>query len=103
MSMAHTEPTDESGLEDQFQHALTRSDGAAANARADAVLHRFGTSVAAAWNPHSASNDVWLAGAVCLRMSRRAGADGLFDEAQLASVLPAAVGYPPVLATGVED
>jgi scyllo-inosamine 4-kinase len=101
--MAHTEPPDTFGLEDQFQHALTRSDGAAARARADAVLRRFGTGVAAAWNPDSASNDVWVAGTVCLRMARQAGTDDLRDEAHLAALVPADIGYPFVLATGVED
>lgn len=88
---------------DQFRHALTRSDGRAAVARADAVLRRFGAGVGVAENPRSASNDVWLAGGVCLRMARRPGPDSLFDEVRLAAVLPPEVGYPEVLATGVED
>src|SRR5919199_5674253 len=89
--------------EDQFRHALMRCDGNTAIARAETVLRRFGTGVEAAENPRSASNDVWLTGGLCLRMSRRAGPDSLFDEVRLAAVLPSEVGYPDVIATGVED
>lgn len=101
--MGHKQSSSTSDPNDRFRHALTRSDGHKAVSRADIVLRRYGTSVEAAENPRSASNDVWLAGGLCLRMSRRPGPDTLFDEARLGAVLPPQVGYPEVLATGIED
>ncbi len=101
--MGSLEPSSRPDPEDRFRHALMRSDGHAAIARAEAVLRRFGASVESAQNPRSASNDVWLAGEFCLRMSRRAGPDPLSDEVRLAALLPPEVGYPEVIATGVED
>lgn len=100
--MGSLEPSGKPDPNDRFRHALTRSDGRAAIARAEAVLHRFGTSAEAAENPRSASNDIWLVSGFCLRMSRRSGPDTLFDEARLAAALPPEVGYPEILATGVE-
>lgn len=47
-----------------------------------------------------ASNDVWLGNDVVLRIGR---GDVLRREAHLAQLLPCAVGYPQVLATGTDE
>ncbi len=101
--MQHPESPSSSDPEDRFRPASTRSDGQAAVLRAERVLARYGAGVETAENVRSASNDVWLAGTLCLRMSRRPGADTLLEEARLASVLPSEVGYPEVIASGIEE
>lgn len=88
---------------EQFQRALTRPGGVAAATCATRVLRGVGPELAGAENPHSASNDVWLLPGYCLRMARRPGEGGLLREARLADVLPAEVGYPRILAAGVEE
>jgi Phosphotransferase enzyme family len=65
------------------------------------VLARYGAAdIADAARPeHSASNEVWLAEQVVIRVSR--APDGsLRREAELATILPAEVGYPVVLEVG---
>lgn len=66
------------------------------------VLDRFGVDLDQAVRPaNSASNEVWLAEGIVLRMGR--GDDGsLRRESALAAVLPEEVGYPNVLGFGVE-
>lgn len=100
--MARWDQPDRMHSDQAFQPAQQRSDGAAALERAQHVLQPFGADITAATNPQSASNDVWLVDQFCLRMSRQPGPDTLLEEAQLAALLPADVGYPAVIATGVE-
>jgi hypothetical protein len=64
------------------------------------VLARYGADIADAARPeHSASNEVWLAEQVVIRVSR-AHDGSLRREAELATILPAEVGYPVVLEVG---
>lgn len=67
------------------------------------VLATFGADLEQASRPAtSASNEVWLADEIVLRMSR--GNDGsLRRESALASILPTEVGYPTVVGYGVES
>jgi aminoglycoside phosphotransferase len=72
----------------------------AATEVARCVLARYGADLADAARPeHSASNEVWLAEQVVIRVSR--APDGsLRREAELATILPAVVGYPVVHEVG---
>lgn len=49
------------------------------------------------------SNHVWFVGDVVLRMSARPGRSNLLTEVRVVGALPASVGYPPVVACGIED
>ena len=49
------------------------------------------------------SNDVWFAGPAVLRIAQTPGRSNLIAEARVVNALPAAVGYPVVLGSGVED
>lgn len=67
------------------------------------VLARFGVDIEEAHRSGtSASNEVWLAERIVLRLSLGPGSS-LRREAALASILPADVGYPEVLGHGVDD
>lgn len=71
--------------------------------RAREVLARFGVDMEEAHRSGtSASNEVWLAERIVLRISQGPGST-LRREAALASILPADVGYPEVLGHGVDD
>lgn len=50
-----------------------------------------------------ASNHVWFVGDVVLRMSARPGRSNLLTEVRLVGALPASVGYPSVVDSGIED
>jgi len=49
------------------------------------------------------SNDVWFAGPAVLRIAPTPGRSNLIVEARVVNALPAAVGYPVVLGSGVWD
>jgi len=49
------------------------------------------------------SNATWVAEGLVLRISIEAGSGRILREAQLASILPPEVGYPPVAETGVTE
>lgn len=87
----------------RFKRAQDRADGAASAAIASKILAAHRDSIDGATNPHSGSNDVWITTRHVLRVSRDAGDDALHREARLAPLLPAEVGYPPVVASGVAD
>lgn len=66
------------------------------------LLSRFGADIECAERPENgASNEVWLADQVVLRVSR--SPDGSLErEAALAAILPLEVGYPAVLGCGTD-
>jgi hypothetical protein len=74
-----------------------------ANARAAAVAWRVNGTVPLVRVDQGQSNDVWFAGDIVIRMSRRPGGTSLLSEARVVTALPSAVGHPPVLASGIED
>jgi hypothetical protein len=49
------------------------------------------------------SNDVWFAGPAALKMAKTPGRSNLLVEARVVAALPATVGYPEVLGSGVEE
>jgi aminoglycoside phosphotransferase len=70
---------------------------------AEGIFHRYGVDFAAAKRAGGWSNATWLASGLALRLSVQQGHEDIRREAQLASLLPQEVCYPPVLETGVID
>jgi len=67
------------------------------------IFSRYGINFETAKRRGGWTNATWLAGGLVLRLSTRQGDDKIRREAQLASLLPSEVGYPPVLETGIID
>ncbi len=70
---------------------------------APGILAQFGGDFASAVRAGGWTNCVWIAGDLVLRISPDAGGDRIRREAALGMRLPASVGYPKVLGTGVLD
>lgn len=69
---------------------------------ADEILAGYGYDFSAARRSGGWTNATWVvAGKVALRLATASGRDNLHREAQVARLLPAEVGYPEVIATGV--
>jgi aminoglycoside phosphotransferase len=67
------------------------------------VLARHGADVSEAVPGHGYTNAVWLTETLAVRVAREPGAEDLLREARLAAVLPAEIGYPPIIDAGVTD
>lgn len=72
-------------------------------AAAASIFARRGIDFGAARRAGGWTNATWLAGGFALRLAVQPGQDKIRREAQLASLLPPEVGYPPVVETGVTD
>lgn len=65
------------------------------------IFARHGIDFATVRRAGGWTNMVWLADDLVLRLAVQAGSDSLLREARLAALLPPAVGYPPIVETGV--
>lgn len=74
-----------------------------AEGRAAAVRTQLGRTGALRRIELGESNHVWFAGDIVIRMATAPGHSDLCAEADLVTALPAAVGYPAVVGSGVED
>lgn len=70
---------------------------------AESIFTRHAVNFITAKRAGGWSNATWLAGGLALRLSVQPGTQTILREAQLASLLPLEVGYPPILETGVID
>ena len=70
---------------------------------AEHILQRHGADFSEARRAGGWSNATWLAGGLALRIAVEVGTHHLRREAGLAGLLPPAVGYPQVVASGVTD
>lgn len=68
---------------------------------AEAVLAERGLDFATAERGHGWTNASWLTTTHVIRVARRPGPADLLREVRLAALLPAAVGYPEVVDSGV--
>ena len=67
------------------------------------IFQQYGLEFATAERAGGWTNAVWLNGGVVLRLSNQEGSDRIRRETQRAKMLPASVGYPVNIATGVTD
>lgn len=67
------------------------------------IFARHGVDFATAIRAGGWTNATWLAGGLALRMSVQQGNEKILREAKLAALLPAEVGYPPIVETGATD
>jgi hypothetical protein len=84
-------------------HAEPMPTDAQAMGRADRIARRFGLTGEPVRHDDGWSNDVWLYEDVVIRIAAGPGPGTLSTEAELAPRLPAAVGYPRLLGSGVLD
>jgi aminoglycoside phosphotransferase (APT) family kinase protein len=70
---------------------------------ASRIFARHGIDFAAARRAEGWSNATWIAGGLALRIATRQGSENIRREARLAQLLPAEVGYPPRVDSGVSD
>jgi aminoglycoside phosphotransferase (APT) family kinase protein len=68
---------------------------------ASGIFAKHGIDFATAKRAGGWTNLTWLAGGLALRLAARPGQDKIWREAMLAALLPPAVGFPPILETGV--
>ena len=79
------------------------SSDAAADRAATILMTHFGRTTALGRLEHGESNDVWTADDIVVRVAKKPGSSDLLTEADTASRLDPAVGYPTVLGAGRYD
>lgn len=70
---------------------------------ATSIFKQYGVDFSTAKRAGGWTNATWLAGGLALRLSVNPGNDKIRREVQMAAMLPATVGYPANIATGVTE